>query len=181
MCIKYWRFQQQQAFIQVIQGILSPSSIITVSYSFHHFRLLFSACQYSVIVQTSDSFRIHLWLLRDGPRKNRIFLDTEKHDGKRILNLTSQKVRPQYTVNMLLVDKFLSTGIWSTDYCRKIFIDTTRRRHSTSLTSILSKFFRRHDISSTQNFVDKHFVDTALRQNLFVDTNMQKSKSFYEL
>jgi hypothetical protein len=58
---------------------------------------------------------------------------------------------------MLLVDKFLST-----DYCRKIFVDTTLRQHSTSSTSILSKFFRRHDISSTQHFVDKHFVEIFL-------------------
>ncbi len=57
-------------------------------------------------------------------------------------------------VNMLLVDKFLSTGVWSTDYCRKLFVDTTLRRHSTSSTSILSKFFRRHDTSS--NFFCRH-------------------------
>ncbi len=85
-----------------------------------------------------------------------------------------------YWVNMLLVDKFSSTGIWSTDYCRKIFVDTTLRRHSTSSTSILSKFFRRHDISSTQHFVDKHFVDTTLRRIFFVDTITQKSNSSYE-
>jgi hypothetical protein len=57
---------------------------------------------------------------------------------------------------------------------------------------LLSKKFRRHDTSSTQHFVDKHFVeifsstrhfldkhfvDTTLRRNFFVDTNMQKSKS----
>jgi hypothetical protein len=35
---------------------------------------------------------------------------------------------------MLLVDKFLSTGVWSTDYCRQafcrnFFFDTTFRRH----------------------------------------------------
>jgi hypothetical protein len=34
-----------------------------------------------------------------------------------------------FLVNMLLVDKFLSTGIWSTDYCRNIFVDTTLRRN----------------------------------------------------
>jgi hypothetical protein len=30
---------------------------------------------------------------------------------------------------MLLVDKFLSTGIWSTDYCRKIFVEIFFCRH----------------------------------------------------
>jgi hypothetical protein len=76
---------------------------------------------------------------------------------------------------MLLVDKFSSTGIWSTDYCRKIFVDTTLRRHSTSSTSILSKFFRRHDISSTQHFVDKHFVDTTLRRHNISSTNISST------
>jgi hypothetical protein len=40
---------------------------------------------------------------------------------------------------MLLVDKFLSTGIRSSDYYRNIFVGTTFRRHDTS-----SKFFCRH-------------------------------------
>jgi hypothetical protein len=66
---------------------------------------------------------------------------------------------------MLLVDKILSTGIWSTDYCRKIFVDTTLRRHSTSSTSILSKFFRRHDISSTNISSTQHFVDKTFRRH----------------
>ncbi len=67
-------------------------------------------------------------------------------------------------VNMLLVDKFLSTGVWSSDYCRKIFVDTTLRRHSTSSTSILSKFFRRHNISSKSFCRHKHAeVEELLR------------------
>ena len=62
-------------------------------------------------------------------------------------------------VNMLLVDKFLSTGIWSTDYCRKIFVDTTLRRQAFCRnffvdTTFRRQTFRRHDTSS--KFLCRH-------------------------
>ena len=79
-------------------------------------------------------------------------------------------------VTMLLADKFLSTGIWSTDYCRKTFVDTAFRPHSTSSTSILSKFFRRHDTSSTQHFVDKYFIEIFSSTSHFVDTVLCRHK-----
>jgi hypothetical protein len=47
-------------------------------------------------------------------------------------------------VNMLLVDKFLSTGIWSTDYCRKIFDDTTLRRQAFCRNFFVNTTFCRH-------------------------------------
>jgi hypothetical protein len=68
---------------------------------------------------------------KDQKKRN---IDTSDNKEKQ----TRKKDYKDETVNMLLVDKFLSKGIWSTDYCRKIFVDTTLRRHSTSSTSILS-------------------------------------------
>ncbi len=45
---------------------------------------------------------------------------------------------------MLLVDKFLSTGVWSTDYCRQIFVDTTLRRQAFCRNFFFDTTFRRH-------------------------------------
>jgi hypothetical protein len=87
---------------------------------------------------------------------------------------------------MLFVEKFLSTGIWSTNYRGKIFADTALRRHNTSSTNILSKNFCRHDTSSTRHFVDtthrrhdtlstRHIVDTTLRRQNTSSINSDES------
>jgi hypothetical protein len=78
-----------------------------------------------------------------------------------------------YWVNMLLVDKILSTGSWSTNFLStQHFVDTTLRRRA----------FRRQDTSSTEHFVDRilrrqhissteHFVDRTLRRQHISSTD----------
>jgi Arc/MetJ family transcription regulator len=51
---------------------------------------------------------------------------------------------------------------------RQIFVD----RHLVD--RLLSKYFRRHDTSSTQHFVDKHFVEIFSSTRHFVDTTFRR-------
>ncbi len=65
---------------------------------------------------------------------------------------------------MSLVDKILSTGIWSTDYCRKIFVDTALRRQAFCRNFFVDTTFRRHDTSSKFFCRHKHAeVEELLR------------------